>query len=129
MANPANLTINELPSNGAVNQPGAQAVDTNGTINCPVKSQTDRLLIELVNGAANALTVTVKAGTGVQAHTARDLAVALPATGGAGAAKLIGPLESMRFVKPDGSIDLQFQAAAGSPNVAVRVYRLPRNIS
>ena len=128
MANPANLTITELPSNAAVNQPAAQTVDTNGTINCAVKSLTDRLMVELVNTDDAALTVTIKAGTGVQAHTARDLAVALAASGGGTANRVIGPLESMRFVKADGSIDLQFQAATGQPACSVRVYRLPANI-
>lgn len=128
MANPLALTITELPSNAAVNQPAAQTVDTNGTINCAVKSQTDRLMIEVVNTDDAALTVTIKAGTGVQAHTARDLVVALAASGGGTASRIIGPLESMRFVKADGSIDLQFQAAAGSPAASVRVYRLPANV-
>lgn len=72
MANPANLTINETSANGAINQPTLQPVDTNGTINCPVKSLTDRLLIEVVNTDDAALTVTVKAGTGTAAHTARS---------------------------------------------------------
>ncbi len=128
MANPANLTINELAANAAINQPAAQSVDTNGTINCPVESLTDRLMIEVVNTDDAALTVTVKAGTGVQAHTARDLAVSLAASGGGTANRIIGPLESQRFVKADGSIDVQFQAAAGSPAASVRVYRLPANI-
>ncbi|MBS1797454.1 MAG: hypothetical protein JSS81_26765 [Acidobacteria bacterium] len=124
MANPANLTVNELSANAAVAQPAAQSIDTNGTLNCPVKSLTDRLMIELVNNDDAACTVTLKAGTGVQAHTARDLAVSI----GVGAAKVIGPLESARFVKADGSIDVQFQAATGAPAMAVRVYRLPANI-
>lgn len=128
MANPASLTVNELPSNAAVNQPAAQTVDTNGTINVPVKSLTDRLMIEIVNTDDAAVDVTIKAGTGVQAHTARDLKVTCPASGNAGANKIIGPLESMRFVKADGSIDVNFQAAAGSPAASVRVYRLPVNI-
>lgn len=129
MANPANLTVNELPSNAAVNQPAAQAVDTNGTINVPVKSQTDRLMVEIVNNDDAALTVTIKAGTGVQAHTARDLVVSLAASGGGGtASRVIGPLESMRFAKADGSIDIAFLAAAGSPAASVRVYRLPANV-
>jgi hypothetical protein len=128
MANPVNLTINETTANGSINQPAAQSIDTNGTLNCPVKSLTDRLMIEVVNTDDAALTVTVKAGTGVQAHTSRDLAVALTAAGGASPAKIIGPLESTRFVKADGSIDVQFQAAAGSPAASVRVYRLPANV-
>lgn len=128
MANPANLTVNAISANAAINQPATQTVDTNGTINCAVESLTDRLLVELVNADDAACTVTIKAGTGVQAHTARDLSVSLAASGNAGANKLIGPLESMRFVKADGSIDIQFQAATGAPNCSVRVYRLPANV-
>jgi hypothetical protein len=128
MANPANLIVNELSANSAINHPSVQSVDTNGTINCPVKSQTDRLMIEVINTDDAALTVTVKAGTGAAAHTARDLAVALTAAGDASPAKMIGPLESMRFVRSDGSIDLQFQAATGSPAASVRVYRFPANV-
>lgn len=128
MANPANLIINELSANGAINQPAAQVIDTNGTLNCAVKSLTDRLMIEVVNNDDAALTVTIKAGTSSAAHKARDLAVALTAAGGASPNKVIGALESMRFVKPDGSIDIQFQAASGSPSASVRVYRLPRQV-
>jgi hypothetical protein len=126
MANPASLNITELAANAGTNQPAAQAVDTNGTINCAVQSRMGRLMIEIVNAAAAALTVTIKAGTGVQAHTARDLAVAFAATGGASAKQVIGPLEATRFVKADGSIDINFLAAAGAPNATVTVYRLPK---
>lgn len=122
MANPANLINNELSANAAVAQPAAQTIDTNGTVNCAVESQTDRLMIELVNNDDAAATVTIKAGTSAVAHTARDLAV----TVAAGAGKVVGPLESARFVKADGSIGLQFQAAAGAPNLSVRIYSLPR---
>jgi hypothetical protein len=128
MANPVNLIINELSANAGINQPAAQAIDTNGTLNCAVKSLTDRLLIEVVNTDDAALTVTVKAGTSAVAHTARDLAVSLAASGGGTANRIIGPLESARFVKADGSIDVQFQAATGSPAASVRVYRLPANV-
>lgn len=129
MANPANLTINELSANAALSLPTAQSIDTNGTINLPAGSLTDRLLIEVVNTDDAALTVTVKAGTSAVAHTARDLSVALAASGGgATAQRMIGPFESARFVKADGSIDVQFAAASGSPAASVRVYRLPRQI-
>ena len=129
MANPANLTINEIAANSAMNLPAAQVVDANGTINIPCESLTDRMLIEIVNNDDAALTVTLKAGTMSVAHTARDLVVALAASGGgATASRMIGPLESARFVKPDGSVDVQFQAATGSPACSVRVYRLPKEI-
>lgn len=129
MANPASLTINELTGNSAISQPTAQAIDTNGTINCAVKSLTDRLMIEVVNNDDAALTVTVKAGTSAVAHTARDLSVSLAASGGGATAnRIIGPLESARFVKSDGSIDVQFQAATGAPACSVRVYRLSQTV-
>jgi len=125
MANPASITINDVTANGAINTPAAQAIDTNGTINMDAKSRTGKLLIELVNLDDAALTVTFKAGTGVQAHTARDLAVTLAATGGAGDKKVVGPLEASRFVKADGSIDIQF-AGGGTPTSTINVYRLPK---
>ena len=129
MANPAEITINELPPNSALSFPAAQAIDTNGIVPLNAKSDTDRLILEVENADDAALTVTLKAGTGVQAHQAKDLAVALAASGGGATAKrVIGPLESSRFVKADGSIDVQFAAAAGAPNATVRCYRLPKRI-
>jgi hypothetical protein len=130
MANPASLTINALSANGSVNQPAAQTIDTNGTVNCAAQSQTERLFLECVNAAAAAIDVTVKAGAYPPAHRAGigDLKVTLAATGSAGDKKLIGPIESSRFAKADGSVDVQFQAASGSPNLTLRVYRLPKAV-
>ena len=128
MANPASLTINKLSANSSIAQQAAQTADTNGTINCPVKSLTDRLFIELVNADDAAVDVTVLAGTGAQAHQARDLKVTLSASGGGSDAKLLGPLSSSRFVKADGSIDVKVQAAAGAPNLSIRVYQLPHQL-
>jgi hypothetical protein len=125
MANPASLTVNDLSANAATNQPAAQAIDTDGIVNCQIDSQGDRLMVELINLDDAALTVTFKAGTGVQAHTARDLAITLAATGSAGDKKIVGPLESARFVKADGSIDVDFDGGA-TPTSTIRVYRLPK---
>jgi hypothetical protein len=125
MANPASLTVNEVSANAAITQPAAQAIDTNGIVNCQIDSKGDHLMIELINLDDTALTVTIKGGTGVQAHTARDLAIALAATGAAGDKKIVGPLESARFVKADGSIDVQF-AGGASPTSTIRVYRLAK---
>jgi hypothetical protein len=128
MANPASLTINELTANGGINQPTAQTVDTNGTINCAAKSVTERLVIEVVNSAAAAITVTLKAGVNPPSIQARDLALSLAASGSAGDKKIFGPFDSSRFTKADGSFDVQFQAASGAPNLAVRIYRLPKRV-
>lgn len=125
MANPATLTVTSLTAGGAAAQPAVQTIDTNGTINCPGGHAMDRMVIECVNAAANAITVTVKAGTNPPAALSRDLATSVPATPGA---RLIGPFESARFLKADGTFDVQFQAASGSPNLAVRIYKLPKQV-
>lgn len=129
MANPTALTINECAANSAISQPTAQSIDTNGTIPCAVGSLTDRLLIEVVNLDDAALTVTVKAGDNPPSHNPSDLAVSLAASGGGATAnRIIGPFEAGRFVQDDGSINVQFAAATGSPAASVRVYRLPKQV-
>lgn len=123
MANPANITINECSANGSITQPAVQTIDTNGTITMLAGGKTDRIIIEAVNAAAQILTLTVQAGTKPPSLQSRDLAVAIPATTGKA---IIGPFESSRFAKANGNIDINFTAASGSPNLAVRVYRLPK---
>jgi hypothetical protein len=124
MANPASLTVNDLSANGSINQPAVQTIDTNGTINCAT-NRMDHLFLECVNSAAADIDVTLKAGTGAHALLSGDMKVTVVATTGK---KIIGPFESARFVKADGTFDVQFAAASGSPNLAVRVYRLPKQI-
>lgn len=127
MANPANLTINACSANGSIDQPAVQTIDTNGTVSIAagLGSPMDRMIIECVNAAAQNIDVTVKGGVNPPALIARDLVVTILATTGR---KIIGPFESARFLKSDGSVDVQFQAASGSPNLTVRVYRLPKQI-
>jgi type IV pilus biogenesis protein CpaD/CtpE len=88
----------------------------------------DRLIFEFINAAAAALTITIPAGTSAAAHQAKDLAIALAATGGGTAKRIVGPLESARFMKADGTIDLVFLAASSTPNCTVRCYRLPKHV-
>ncbi len=128
MANPSSFTINALTRNSFIALPTAQTVDTAGTVPINAESQTDRLIIEVVNAAANALTVLVKAGDNPPALRAGqgDLSVSLTATGGATPSRMIGPFESGRFVQDDGSVNVTFTPASGSPNATVRVYRLPK---
>lgn len=130
MANPAALTVNKTTANEAIAQPAAQAIDTDGVVPCPVNGESERILIEIVNGDDAALTVKIKAGT-TEAAGRRglgDLSVALSATGGGSDKKIIGGLESARFIQSDGSLSIEFDAATGAPNASVRVYQLPRNV-
>ena len=88
----------------------------------------DRLFFELVNGAANAITVTIKAGASPPSILAQDLALSVGAASGGTDKKIFGPFESGRFIKADGTFDVQFTAASGTPNLAVRIYKLPKQI-
>jgi hypothetical protein len=127
MANPASLTINTLTRDASIQKPTAQTIDTNGTVNIAgVGSESDRLWLDLVNSAAQAITVTARAGVNPPAlrQGVGDLAVTCAATGSAAASQLLGPFEPARFAKADGTIDINFQAASGSPNLAVIVYRI-----
>lgn len=80
------------------------------------------MIIEAVNSAAQNIDVVVKAGFNPPSLLSRDLTVTVVATTGK---VIIGPFESARYLKADGSVDITFTPVSGSPNLAVRVYRLP----
>jgi hypothetical protein len=126
MANPASITVTACSANGAVNQPAVQAIDTDGTVPIAVGGAMDRLILEIINAAAAALTVTIKAGVNPPSPLAADLAVALAATGTPTDKRIIGPFESARFLQDDGSVNVAFLAASSTPNATVRCYRLPK---
>lgn len=126
MANPASITVTALSGNGGTNRPTAQTIDTDGTVPVTVGGAMDRLIFEIVNAAAAALTVTFKAGANPPSILARDLAISLAATGGPTATQIVGPFESGRFIKADGSVDIAFLAASSTPNCTIRAYRLPK---
>jgi len=126
MANPASITVTACSANSAVNQPAAQTIDTDGTVPITVGGRMDMLILEIINAAAAALTVTIGAGDNPPSPLAADLAVALAATGGATAKRIIGPFESARFLQSDGTVNVTFLAASSTPNATVRAYRLPK---
>lgn len=129
MANPAAITVTELSANSSVTQPSTQAIDSNGTVPIVNAAPMDRLTLEVINlTSGNALTVTVKAGANPPSHGALDLAVTLAAAGSAGDKKIIGPFESGRFLQADGSVNVQFAFAGGTPSATVRAYRGPKQI-
>lgn len=126
MANPASITVTACSANSAVNQPNTQAIDTDGDVPISVGGAMDRLILEVINAAAAALTVTIKAGDNPPSPLAADLAVSLAATGNATAKRIIGPFESARFLQDDGTVLVNFLAASSTPNATVRAYRLPK---
>lgn len=130
MPNPLSIAIADLTANAAANQPAAQAIDTDGIVPIAAGGRTDRLILEIVNVAAVALTVKVKAGDNPPAHRAGvgDLSVAMAATGTATDKRIIGPFESGRFIQDDGTVSVSFTAASATPNATVRCYRLPKSV-
>jgi hypothetical protein len=112
--------------NSVVTQPATQAFDTDGDIPIAVGGRMDRLILEIINTAGAALTVTIKAGDNPPSPLAADLAVALAATGGGTAKRIIGPFESARFLQDDGTVLVNFLAASSTPAGTIRAYRLPK---
>lgn len=128
MANPASITVTALTANAGTNQPAAQTIDTDGTVPITVGGPMDRFILEIINAAANTLQVTIKAGANPPSIGARDLVIQMAATGGGAAKQIVGPFESGRFIKADGSVDVAFLAGASTPNATIRAYRLPKQI-
>ncbi|HEV7701269.1 MAG TPA: hypothetical protein VGO43_13640 [Pyrinomonadaceae bacterium] len=126
MANPAAITVTDCLMNSVVTQPATQAFDTDGDIPIAVGGRMDRLILEIINTAGAALTVTIKAGDNPPSPLAADLAVALAATGGGTAKRIIGPFESARFLQDDGTVLVNFLAASSTPAGTIRAYRLPK---
>lgn len=126
MANPSSITVTALSANSAVNQPAVQTLDTDGTIPIAVGGAMDRLILEVINAAAAAVTFKVLAGDNPPSPLAADLSVALAATGTATDKRIIGPFESARFMQDDGSVNVSVLAASSTPNVTIRAYRLPK---
>jgi len=129
MANPAAYTVTELVANAAATQPATQAFDTDGTVPIAAGGRTERLIIEVINTAAAALTFKVLKGANPPAHRAGvgDLSVALAATGTATDKRIVGPFESARFAQADGKINVSFLAASSTPAGTIRIYRLPKS--
>jgi len=126
MANPAKLTVTKLALDGSVAQPVADTIDTAGTVPIvPADYGGDmgNLMIEVVEQNVDALTVTVLAGDNPPAVRSGlgNLVVAVAKNTG----KVIGPLESARFIQDDGKLNVAF-AATTTVSAKVRTYLLPK---
>lgn len=117
-----NIPITALSVNGSIAQPSATNADGTNHHVIAAESDSDRLFLEAIAGSnsGDGGTVTVKAGVNPPAFQSGlgDLAVVLADS----ATKLIGPLESSRFVQADGSINVDVTSFVGT----FRAYRLPK---
>lgn len=130
MANTDKITVTALtPDSAGIAVPTADVLDTGTsavTLAAAVGGQSELVLLEVTNNAASAvnLTVTVNAGDNPPAQRAGlgSLATVLAQN----AVKLIGPLESARFIQDDGSLSVTFTPASGTLAASIRCYKIPR---
>ncbi len=130
MANATAITVTALtPDSAGIAVPTADVLDTGTsavTLAAAVGGQSELVLLEVTNNAASAvnLTVTVNAGDNPPAQRAGlgSLATVLAQN----AVKLIGPLESARFIQDDGSLSVTFTPASGTLAASIRCYKIPR---
>ena len=115
------VTVTDLVSGaGTTNPAGTTITPANGANIAGVKDSS-RVVVRVTNTNGTNRVVTFKAGDNPPAvrKGLGDLAVTVPATTGD---KLI-VLESARFVKADGSIDVDFGASMAGVISAVRIPR------
>ncbi|MGI6376436.1 MAG: hypothetical protein GX601_06745 [Anaerolineales bacterium] len=127
MANPEKLKVTSLLMNDSMAQPTADTIDTNGAVPIAAADLAGRgndLMIEVVEPDVRATTVTVLAGDNPPAvrRGLGDLTIEIDK----GAAVVIGPLETARFIRDDGTLQLAFIGSGGAASAQVRVYLLPK---
>lgn len=130
MANAAAITVTTLtPDTAGIAQPTADVLDTGTaavTLAAAVGGQSELVILEVTNNAASAvnLTVSVLAGDNPPAQRAGlgDLDTVLAQN----AVKIIGPLESARFIQDDGKLNVKFTPASGTLAASIRCYKIPR---
>lgn len=130
MANPSAITITECTANGSVEQPAVNTIDTDGTVPINLGGKGfDRVIVEVINAAAAAVTIGFKAGGNPPAIQSKLLSASQAATGQATAKRIYGPFSSSQFAQSGsdaGELHMTFLAASSTPNVTVRCYRLPK---
>lgn len=130
MSNPAAITITECSANGSVEQPTVNTIDTDGTVPINLGGKGfERVIVEVINAAAAAVTIGFKAGANPPGLQAKLLSASQAATGNATAKRIYGPFAASQFVQGGsdaGELHMTFLAASSTPNVTVRCYRLPK---
>lgn len=114
------VAITDLPSGAATAQPAGTAINPTNGANIAGVKDTGRLVVRVTNTSAGAKNVTFKAGTSNPPAGRKgigDLVVSVPANTG----DVLAVLESARFLKPDGSIDVDFAASTTGIISAVRL--------
>lgn len=130
MANAAAITVNGLVANVAgAARPAGDTLDTGTaavTLEAAVAGESERVLLEVTNNAAAANNLTVSVLAGDNPPAARAGLGALDTVIAQNATRIIGPLESARFIQDDGKLRVTFTPAAGTIAATIRCYKLPK---
>ena len=123
-----NLPLTDLVQSASYTE-SATAVDPTNGMNVVVASEvvgakgdSQDVILIFTNSGAGSETITVRAGSAnppAFRNGLGDLAVACASS----AITVVGPFESARFAQPDGSLNVDFSAAATGTVVALRVPR------
>lgn len=113
------VSITALTSGSGTTNPAGTTITPSNGANIAAAGDTSRLLVRVTNTAGANKDVTFKAGANPPAlrKGLGDLVVTVPATTG----DVLVVLESARFVKADGSIDVDFASAMAGVVSAVRL--------
>lgn len=130
MANATALTVTTLTANAAgVAQPTADVLDTGTaavTLDAAVGGLSGMVLIEVKNTAGTAVNLTASVLAGENPPAQRAGLGALDTVIAQNATKIIGPLESARFIRADGKLRVTFTPASGTIGANIRVFKLPK---
>lgn len=130
MANATSILINDLVGNSSLIAPTAQVLDTGTaavTLETPdLVGGMGRVIVEVTNTAAAALTVTAVAGDKPPALRS-GLGDVVSGTMAQNVRRIFGPFEPGRFSEGGGKLKLTFTPASGTIGVSFLAYRLPRH--
>lgn len=124
MANPSEITITELTKNGQTARPAGSAIDTAGMVPINAGGKIDRMIVEVTNTNANALTVTIGAGDNPPSLQSKALVSSPIAQNGVA---IFGPFEASQFLQSGADAgELHVSFAGTAVAATVRCYRLPK---
>ena len=129
MANATDIDINDLVANDSIAAPTADALDT-GTAAVTLKTEAalsdmDRVIMEVTNTAAAALTVSINAGD-YPPSWRKALGAVTSAAIAQNGRRIFGPFEAARFKQADGTLEFTFTPASGTIACSAILYRLPK---
>ena len=129
MANASSITVTSLTANSAgVAPPTANVLDT-GTAAVTLPADvggSGMVLFEFTSAAATAVNTTFSILAGDNPPAQRAGLGDLDTVCAQNVVKLVGPLETARFIQDDGKINVKVTPASGTIGATIRCYKIPK---